>query len=347
MKPRFVTVYQQAGIYAGWPANHGAWQWGDEFLVGFLRGAYDGVGNGAGHRITPPYHKWHARSRDGGESWTIEQPNVDFAGSVHDAPQVFNPNNPDNIIRVCGNYDTGGEDCHQLGAFYLSRDRGVVWTGPYAFVGLEGVFGGSDHCTARTRVVGNQVFLSVANRRQWGTDTVFVATYQDGRFIFNFGNDVVLGDHYRAVMPAVAIINDRTIVALRRKGLGRNWIDIVIKKGGGPWQLLAQPNELQGVAGTGKHNGNPPALASFGKRLVCTFANRSEKALLAIVSDNLGETWSEPIVLEKGECSDVGYPQLLKRADGLAVCVYYWTAVNNEPEHPQHIRACIFDPFNM
>lgn len=33
-------VYTELDIYAGWPANHGAWQWGNEFLVGFLRGKY-------------------------------------------------------------------------------------------------------------------------------------------------------------------------------------------------------------------------------------------------------------------------------------------------------------------
>lgn len=43
------TVYAEHGMYAGWPANHGAWQWGDEFLVGFMRGPYKKYQSG--HRL--------------------------------------------------------------------------------------------------------------------------------------------------------------------------------------------------------------------------------------------------------------------------------------------------------
>ena len=34
-EPRHLIVYQEAGRYAAWPANHGIWSWGDEILVGF------------------------------------------------------------------------------------------------------------------------------------------------------------------------------------------------------------------------------------------------------------------------------------------------------------------------
>jgi hypothetical protein len=33
-----VDVWRHAGRYGGWPANHGMWSWGDEFLVGFTAG---------------------------------------------------------------------------------------------------------------------------------------------------------------------------------------------------------------------------------------------------------------------------------------------------------------------
>src|ERR1700691_2877216 len=39
-KIKHVTVYREQGRFAGWPANHGMWSWGDEILVGFSRG-YD------------------------------------------------------------------------------------------------------------------------------------------------------------------------------------------------------------------------------------------------------------------------------------------------------------------
>lgn len=33
------VVFREEGMFAGWPSNHGAWQWGDEFLVGFMTDA--------------------------------------------------------------------------------------------------------------------------------------------------------------------------------------------------------------------------------------------------------------------------------------------------------------------
>jgi hypothetical protein len=32
---RHIVVYKEPGRYAGWPANHGSWQWGNEIVVGF------------------------------------------------------------------------------------------------------------------------------------------------------------------------------------------------------------------------------------------------------------------------------------------------------------------------
>ncbi len=39
-----VTVYGTAGRFAGWPANHGAWSWGNEILVGFSLGYHKDLG---------------------------------------------------------------------------------------------------------------------------------------------------------------------------------------------------------------------------------------------------------------------------------------------------------------
>src|SRR5690606_19446686 len=44
---RHVVAYREPGRFAGWPANHGMWSWGDEVLVDFSRGAYKDRG---------PYH---------------------------------------------------------------------------------------------------------------------------------------------------------------------------------------------------------------------------------------------------------------------------------------------------
>src|SRR5581483_8598752 len=72
-----VVVYKQAERFAGWPANHGIWSWGNEIVVGFAAGYFN---------TRDPQHRQHAidyqqpeehllaRSLDGGETWTIEKP---------------------------------------------------------------------------------------------------------------------------------------------------------------------------------------------------------------------------------------------------------------------------------
>ena len=63
---RHVVVYGEKGRFAGWPANHGMWSWGDEILVGFSRGYYKD--RGPYHHINKekPEEFLLARSRDGG-----------------------------------------------------------------------------------------------------------------------------------------------------------------------------------------------------------------------------------------------------------------------------------------
>ena len=69
-----VVVYSEQGRFAGWPANHGIWSWGDEILVGFSRGYYKD--RGPFHHIDKekPEEFLLARSKDAGASWTVEQP---------------------------------------------------------------------------------------------------------------------------------------------------------------------------------------------------------------------------------------------------------------------------------
>lgn len=38
--PRNLTVWYKEGGFGGWPANNGAWSWGDEILVGFSAGTF-------------------------------------------------------------------------------------------------------------------------------------------------------------------------------------------------------------------------------------------------------------------------------------------------------------------
>jgi hypothetical protein len=72
---KHVKVYAEPGRFGGWPANHGIWSWGDEILVGFSAGYFKDNGPDR-HAIDHSRPEEHllARSLDGGQSWSIENP---------------------------------------------------------------------------------------------------------------------------------------------------------------------------------------------------------------------------------------------------------------------------------
>jgi hypothetical protein len=89
-------VYKEEGRFAGWPANHGIWAWGDEILVGFSRG-YD-KDRGPYHHIDHdrPEDFLLARSRDGGLTWAVEEPQPPgaMAGTPGTRHGTFPPGSP-------------------------------------------------------------------------------------------------------------------------------------------------------------------------------------------------------------------------------------------------------------
>src|SRR4051794_6942400 len=157
---RHVVVSREEGRFAGWPANHGIWSWGDEVLVGFSRGTY---------RDRGPYHHIDhdrpeefllARSRDGGLTWAVERPEppgalVGTPGMRHGtfppdaAPE--RPGDPDGPIDFAHpdfamtvrmeNSNNG------VTRYYVSYDRGRRWQGPYRLplFGQKGVMGRTDY----------------------------------------------------------------------------------------------------------------------------------------------------------------------------------------------------------
>lgn len=317
-------VFANEQMFAGWPANHGAWQWGDEFLVGFMSGQYSS--RGSMHRIKEPFTRMLARSLDGGATWSLEAPPSNFEATCYQAAEAppLDIASGAAIIRGCGVYDTGGDYTHPAGGFYASVDRGRTWSGMYPFTGVR-IDLSLDHITARTCVLRDLVFISVARQDQWGTDSVAVLRHDGHRFRM-VGQ---IQDVGRVVMPAAAQVDDRIVaVARRRKGGARDgWIDAYDSDDDGvSWNLLCR------VGDTGSHNGNPPALAYSGGRLFCAYANRSECAMYCSVSDDGGESWKQHLI-RRGSVSDIGYPRMLVRSDGVPVVVYYWADGERKQQH--------------
>ena len=157
---RNVIVYGEPGRFAGWPANHGIWSWGDEILVGFSRG-FD-KDRGPYHHINKEMAEEYllARSKDGGAAWTVEQPKppgilVGTLGMRHgimppgvkeevpiDLETPIDFTHPNFAMTVRMENSNNGTS-----RFFFSYDRGNTWKGPYRLplFGQKGVMARTDY----------------------------------------------------------------------------------------------------------------------------------------------------------------------------------------------------------
>jgi hypothetical protein len=333
----------------GWPANNGLWQWEDgrEILVGFTNGNFE---QQDGHNIGNERLTNLARSTDGGETWTREDPEnfVGDNGEVKPSPGNIRFDHPDFALRVAATGYHGTKD--QDGRFFISYNRGKDWEGPYRFnelnddENLEGM-----QITARTsyRITGEnsiQIFMSARKRDiEFGKrlDKPFIAESTDGGKSFQFaGWAVPWTDQFRAVMPSVVQAESGDLVmALRRRNPRDNeqscWIDAFVSKDEGrTWSFLSK------VGDAGLNNGNPPGLAIMEDgRLACCYANRTASKIFLRISENNGISWDQEIVVRDNPFSyDMGYPQLLQNDKGELVALYY---ISTEETPQSYIEAAI------
>jgi len=359
-----VIVAGEPGKFCGWPANNGIWRWdsGREILVGFSFGDYieqQGHNLKGGSDAALGVVSLLARSRDGGRTWTVEDPAnfVGDGGVATDSPGRFDFQSSGFALRVVGVGYHGSLD--PAGSFFVSNDRGRTWRGAYRFgaltkdANLQGMV-----LTARTRylVTGPDSCLLFMSARpstsipgQIASDKTFVAETTDGGSSFHFVSWIVpLQDPYRAVMPAVGQLKDGTLIAaLRRRNVANAevpcWVDCYSSRDHGhSWIFSSRVGE------TGLENGNPPGLTVLKDgRVVCAYGDRSRDKLFARVSADGGKSWGTEIVLredflpDKFGDHDFGYPQLTTNERGEVVALYYWATRGH---FEQHIAATIWKP---
>ncbi|MHC4333063.1 MAG: sialidase family protein [Planctomycetota bacterium] len=347
-----VIVYHDSDKWCATPSNCGVYTWGDdEILVGFVHGPFI---EQPGHNVGPTIYSVLGRSGDGGQTWTMEDPNnfVGDGGTPSPSPGNINFAHPDFAMRVVG---TGyhGSDLPD-GAFFFSYDRGHTWGGPYGPYEL-GNFGepnaDSWERTPRTDYIVNGpndclVFMSVRSGG-FGTDRAFCVRTTDGGQTFQFQGWIVPpSDPYRAVMPStVRCSSTKLVTALRRRAVPDDicWVDAYVSNDNGvSWTFLSK------VADTGNWNGNPPALLRLKDgRLCCVYGNRAQRRMKARYTEDEGITWGQELTLrddyeeDSFDDPDLGYPRLVQRPDGMLVTMYFWATV----DRPQvHIAGTIWDP---
>lgn len=351
-EPQHVLVAREAGRFFAWPSNGGLWTWdgGGEAVVAFVSGPHGGQ---HGHNLGKPQTNLSARTRDGGLTWTVEQPR-NFAqsgakyGKLERAPHFADP---EFALRcMATGYDMAGDS---RGGFQYSLDRGRSWEGPFRFGGLNGAAELKNwDITSRTDYLVNgaaEAFFMMSARPagEGGADRTFWARTLDGGLHFEFGGWVVgRADPFRAVMPStVRLSATRLVTAIRRRGNIKDpcWVDAYGSSDNGQnWSFLVRIDE------TGGGNGNPPALTRLADgRLCCAYGDRSHQEMFAKLSADGGETWGKPVVIRDqyrpdpyGD-ADFGYPRQFQRADGRIVTIYYWY----QPDAPEPcIAATIWDP---
>jgi hypothetical protein len=341
-----VTVYRETGRYGGWPANHGIWSWGNEILVGFEAGYFRA--NERGHAIdySRPAEHVLARSKDGGETWTIERPeglkpppNVKIAGvpaapggkEPIDCPGGIDFSNPEFILT------SRMADIHVgPSRFYYSTDRGRSWQGPFKLpdFGFKGIAARTDYLVTGKREM--TMFLTAAKSDGREGRVIAVRTTDGAKswtLLSQVGPEPEGNDF--AIMPSsVRLGKNEILTAIRH----RRFIDLYGSKDNGKtWRSISKP-----VPDSGR--GNPPSMILLKDgRLALTYGYRAEPyGIRARISTDKGKTWSDDVVLRADAASwDLGYPRSVQRPDGKIVTAYYY---NDPSAGERYIGATIWEP---
>ena len=368
MQKEHVIVYREAGKFAGWPANYGMWNWGDEIVVSFTQCTH--MAHAGFHARTEelPAYPLQSRSLDGGRTWeTIRTPapspgDRGFSADEHMVPDLWvaraielgleplprpSPGGTDfthpDFALMCARTGLGGGT---LAWFYTSTDRAHTWQGPFSLpmFGQTGI-------EARTDCIVNgpaDCMLFMAAARQNGDEGagVLMARTTDGGKTFSMVSWVGTSDTDHMIMPSSVRLDANTILTAIRCNVAvgefevvPTWIDLYESNdNGASFHHLNRPVPY---AGSG---GNPPAMIRLQDGRVClTYGYRAAPfGIRARLSEDGGKTWGEVIHLrDDGGCSDLGYPRTIQRPDGTIVTTYYF---NEHPETERFIAATLWKP---
>ncbi|WP_152049410.1 sialidase family protein [Tautonia marina] len=348
-----VVVYREPGRFAGWPANHGIWSWGDEVLVGFSRGYYKDLGDRHHIDREKPEDYLLARSLDGGKTWAVEvpQPPGALVGTSGMRHGVMPPGVPDEtLIDLAEPIDFTHPDFAMtlrmadanggVSRWYYSYDRGRTWRGPHPLplFGQPGVMARTDYVVNGPRDC--HIFATASKQSNGREGRPFCARTRDGGLTWEFLSFIgPEPDDGYAIMPGTVRVGPTDLVTtIRRRDSERSWIDAYASHDDGrSWTFLGEPEPSLGA-------GNPPSLVRLPDgRLALITAHRAEPySIRARLSQDNGRTWSDLITLrDDGGGTDIGYVRSVVRPDGTILSVYYY---HDRTGPDRYLAGTIWDP---
>jgi hypothetical protein len=339
--PEHNIVFRETDRFAGWPANHGIWNWGDKILVGFLLGHHQ---EKEGHTINneKPQTMRFARSLDGGQTWKIETPSyLDSEGKDRKPSELKEPidfSHPDFVMQI-----RMAKEKPTRSFFHYSQDRGHTWKGPYwlPLFDRPGILARTDYQVNGKHELTAYLTSSKADGNEgWP----FVARTTDGGLTWKMqswiGTEPEKGGY--AIMPsAVRLSEQELLVWIRCRSKTETerkfWIEPYRSIDNGITWALEKQHSIDNA-------GNPAHMIKLNDgRLVVTYGYRRQPyGIRAKQSSDGGKTWSAEIILRAdGHNWDLGYPRTVQRADGKLVTVYYF---NDAGQKERYIAATIWEP---
>lgn len=348
------VVFQQEGRYAGWPANNGIWNWGNEILVGFVEAEHLDVKGLHTYDRSTARNKY-ARSMDGGVTWVIEDAfdigqtawgydnNVSKEMSV--LPKAMSEPIPDftdpNFIFTIQRHNNSDGPSH----FYYSIDRGHSWSGAFWFPNMNtsGVASRTDYIVDSGKEMSAFITVAKSNKRE---GRVALARTLDGgvnwKIVSWIGDEP---DGFDIMPSSIRLSSEKLLTVIRtRTATGNNLLTSHISyDNGNSWDKLDNP-----VLDTGK-GGSPAALIKLKDgRLALAYIYRSDNGsrVNLRISDDDGLTWNDEIVVRgmDGANRDCGYPRMVQREDGKLVIIYYWNnVISNTSDSYRYIASTIVD----
>ena len=368
MQKENVVVYRETGKFAGWPANYGMWNWGDEIVVCFTQCTFQARAGFHARTEKQPAYPLQSRSLDGGRTWEtnrIQAPSPGgrgFSADEHMIPELWVSRAIEMKLEPLPRPCPGGIDftqpnfammCARTGLgggtsawFYTSGDRAHSWQGPYSLpmFGQPGI-------EARTDYIVNSphecnFFLTAARENGDEGAGVLMARTTDGGKTIEYVSWVATSPVNHMIMPSSVRLDAQTMLTAIRCNVAvgvfedvPTWIDLYeTTDNGETWHYLNRPVP---DAGSG---GNPPAMIRLQDGRIClTYGyRRAPFGIRAQLSEDGGKTWGEVIHLrDDGGCSDLGYPRTIQRPDGVIVTTYYF---NDHPDTERFIGATLWTP---